>query len=85
MPIPPCIIVYRFGGRNILCTETRVRVGVRSHPGITACRLARAVKAMAMQPRTRRDSIGSESVRTAPASASSDLHTICSRSIASAV
>ena len=54
MPIAPCIIVYQFGGRDILRTETRVRVGVRFHFGITFCRLTRAVKGMAMQPRTRR-------------------------------
>ena len=28
MPKAPCIIVYQFGGRDILRTETRVRVGV---------------------------------------------------------
>ena len=60
MPIPPCIIVYyvsvwgtcyfTYGNPGI----GTVWVGVRPHFGITVCRLTRAVKGMAMQPRTRR-------------------------------
>ena len=44
-----------------------------------------AVKARAMQPRTRRAGIGSESASTAPISLSSELHAVCSRLIASVV
>ena len=51
----------------------------------SAARLARAthpVQAMVMQPRTRRDGLGAGSAGVAPASASSELDTIYSRSIA---
>ena len=42
----------------------------------------RRVKAVEMQPRTRRGGIGSGLISTAPARVGSELYVVCSRSIA---
>ena len=79
---------------HVVCSPPIASVVYLSWPpcfdGISAKRRwlragTQAVKARSMQPRTRRDGIGSGSARTDLDSGSSELYAVCSRSIASVV